>query len=90
MVCLSDGNSLEAEVVLAHGLAALVVVGQEAVGQPQDAVLALSLGCQHAQHQDDQNDGRRHRAQVKPLRRVGRPCVITCDTRPGESMTRQI
>ena len=85
-VCVSDRDSLEAEVVLAHGLAPLaVVLGQEAVGEPQDAVLALPLGRQDAQHQDHQDDGRGHRAQVQPLRRVGRRCVITWETRQDET-----
>lgn len=68
-------HSLQVKVVLPDGLPPLVVLGgQEAVGQPQEALFVLPLGCEHPQHQYDQNEDHQHSHQVRQNRRFQRSC----------------
>lgn len=58
-------DSLHVKVILANGLSSFAVLfGQEAIWQPEDAVLAFTFGNQNAQNQDQQDDGGCHSDQV--------------------------
>lgn len=58
-------NSLHAKVVLANRLSPFaVLLGQEAIRQPEDTVLTFTFGNQNAQNQDKQDDGGCHSDQV--------------------------
>lgn len=59
-------HSLQVKVILSNRLPPFVVLGgQEAIGQPHQAVFVLFLGSgEHPEDQYDQNDDHRHSHQV--------------------------
>lgn len=77
MFCEPVSHSLHAQRVLAHRLPAVLVAAgllleEEALGEPKGAVLSLAAGDQHAQREDDQQegDGDHYQHQLDPLRQV--------------------
>lgn len=59
-------DSLHVKVVLSNRFSPLVIFGgQEAIGEPQNSMFMFLLGCQHPQHQNQQNDDSRNSNQVQ-------------------------
>ena len=69
---------LQVKVILSDRFPSLVIFsGQEAIWQPQNTIFMLPLGCEHPQHQDEQNNNHRHSNHVHEKRRLSRHRLFT-------------